>query len=178
MRHLNLLPSFLIGAVAGSRSMTPGALIAGASLMGVRTPGRPAGLGSRVGKTVALVLGLGELLGDKQPSAPDRTEPGALMARALSACMAGIALAPPGRARLGGLLAMAAAVPSAFVGLEARARCTAAVGPVKGALIEDVVVVLGGLACVVSASRMDRQAGSAVDRSGVAGQTLEHAAEP
>jgi hypothetical protein len=69
-------------------------------------------------------------------------------------------------------------VPSAFVGLKARARCTEAVGPVKGALIEDVVVVLGGLACVVSASRMDRQAGSAVDRSGVAGQTLEHAAEP
>ncbi len=156
MRHLNLLPSLVIGAVAGSRSMTPGALIAGASLMGLRTPGRPAGLGSRVGKVAALVLGLGELLGDKQPSAPDRTEPGALMARALSACMAGMALAPRGRARLGGLLAVATAVPSAFVGLKARARCTEAVGPKKSAVIEDVVVVLGGLACVVSAARINR----------------------
>ena len=156
MRHLNLLPSLMIGAVAGSRSMTPGALIAGAGLMGLRIPGRPAGLGSRVGKVAALVLGLGELLGDKQPSAPNRTEPGALMARALSACMAGMALAPRGRARLGGLLAVAAAVPSAFVGLKARARCTEAVGQVRGALIEDVVVVLGGLACVVSAARINR----------------------
>ena len=156
MRHLNLLPSLVIGAVAGSRSMTPGALIAGAGLMGLRTPGRPAGLGSRVGKVAALVLGLGELLGDKQPSAPDRTEPGALMARALSACMAGMALAPRGRARLGGLLAVATAVPSAFVGLKARARCTEAVGPKKSAVIEDVVVVLGGLACVVSAARINR----------------------
>jgi len=156
MRHLNLLPSLMIGAVAGSRSMTPGALIAGAGLMGLRTPGRPAGLGSRVGKVAALVLGLGELLGDKQPSAPNRTEPGALMARALSACMAGMALAPRGRARLGGLLAVAAAVPSAFVGLKARARCTEAVGPRKSAVIEDVVVVLGGLACVVSAARLYR----------------------
>lgn len=156
MRHLNLLPSLMIGAVAGSRSMTPGALIAGAGLMGLRTPGRPAGLGSRVGKVAALVLGLGELLGDKQPSAPNRTAPGALMARALSACMAGMALAPRGRARLGGLLAVAAAVPSAFVGLKARARCTEAVGPRKSAVIEDVVVVLGGLACVVSAARLYR----------------------
>ena len=156
MRHLNLLPSLMIGAVAGSRSMTPGALIAGAGLMGLRTPGRPAGLGSRVGKVAALVLGLGELLGDKQPAAPNRTEPGALMARALSACMAGMALAPRGRARLGGLLAVAAAVPSAFVGLKARARCTEAVGPRKSAVIEDVVVVLGGLACVVSAARLYR----------------------
>lgn len=156
MRHLNLLPSLVIGAVAGSRSMTPGALIAGAGLMGLRTPGRPAGLGSRVGKVAALVLGLGELLGDKQPSAPDRTEPGALMARALSACMAGMALAPRGRARLGGLLAVATAVPSAFIGLKARARCTEAVGPKKSAVIEDVVVVLGGLACVVIAARINR----------------------
>ena len=156
MRHLNLLPSLVIGAVAGSRSMTPGALIAGAGLMGLRTPGRPAGLGSRLGKVAALVLGLGELLGDKQPSAPDRTEPGALMARALSACMAGMALAPRGRARLGGLLAVATAVPAAFVGLKARTRCTEAVGPKKSAVIEDVVVVLGGLACVVSAARINR----------------------
>ncbi|MBU2167886.1 MAG: hypothetical protein KKF88_08620 [Alphaproteobacteria bacterium] len=156
MRHLNLLPSLAIGAVAGSRSMTPGALIAGAALTGLKTPGRPAGMGSRVGKVLALVMGLGELLGDKQPSAPDRTEPGALMARALSACMAGMALAPPGRERLGGLLAMAAAVPSAFLGLKARSRCTEAVGPVKSAVIEDVVVVLGGLACVISAARINR----------------------
>jgi len=178
MRYLNLLPSLLIGVVAGSRSMTPGALIAGTDLVGLRTPGQPPGLGSRVGKAMALVLGLGELLGDKQPSAPDRTEPGALMARALSACMAGMALAPRGRERLGGLLAVAAAMPSAFLGLQARARCTEAVGPKRSAVIEDVVVVLGGLACVVSAARINRQAGSAVDRRARAGQRLRHAAEP
>ena len=159
MRFLTLLPSLMIGAVTGSRSMTPGALIAGVGLMGMGTPGHPPGLGSRVGKAAALVLGLGELLGDKQPSAPDRTAPGALMARALSACMAGMALAPNGRARLGGMLALAAAVPSAFVGLKARARCAAAVGPVRAALIEDVVVVLGGLACVVSAARINHEPG-------------------
>lgn len=151
-----MLPSLVIGAVAGSRAMTPGALIAGAGLMGLSTPGRPAGLGSRVGKALALVMGLGELLGDKQPSAPPRTAPLALMARVLSGCMAGMALAPHGRARLGGLLAIAAAVPSAFLGLKARSRCTEAVGPVKSAVIEDVAVVLGGLACVISAARINR----------------------
>lgn len=156
MRYPDLLPSLAIGVVAGARSMTPGALIAAAGLMGLRTPGRPAGLGSRPGQLVALALGLGELLGDKQPSAPPRTRPGALIARVLSACMAGMALAPAGRARLGGVLAVTMVVPSALIGLRARTRAAKAVGPLKSALLEDGMVLLGGLACVISAARINR----------------------
>jgi uncharacterized membrane protein len=49
----------------------------------------------------ALIMGAGELFGDKMKSAPDRTVFLGLLARVMSAGIAGAALAPRGRERTG-----------------------------------------------------------------------------
>src|ERR1700712_4927456 len=103
---LGLLPSALIGAVASARSMTPMATLATARLAGRRTPGRLLLLDQPLFKFGALAMGMGELFGDKMKSAPDRTVFLGLLARVLSAGVAGAALAPRGRERSGAALAI------------------------------------------------------------------------
>ena len=73
MKTPGLLFSALIGAVASARSMTPMASLAAARLLGRRTPGQLVLLDQPVFKWGALAMGVGELLGDKMKSAPDRT---------------------------------------------------------------------------------------------------------
>lgn len=97
MRFLDLLPSVLIGAAASARSMTPMAVIAAARLGRRATPGRLVLLDRPLFRFGALAMGVGELLGDKMKSAPDRTVFLGLLARIASAGIAGGAsgLAPP-----------------------------------------------------------------------------------
>src|ERR1700754_2661278 len=102
MKTPALLPSALIGAVASARSMTPMAALAAARLAGRRTPGRLVLLDHPLFKAGALAMGVGELLGDKMKSAPDRTVALGLLARVMSAAIAGAALAPRGREKAGG----------------------------------------------------------------------------
>ena len=102
MKTLDLLPSALIGAVASARSMTPMATLATARLAGGRTPGRLLLLNYPLFKFGALAMGVGELFGDKMKSAPERTVFLGLLARVMSAGIAGSALAPRGRERAGG----------------------------------------------------------------------------
>jgi uncharacterized membrane protein len=96
MKNTSLIFSALIGAVASARSMTPMAIIAAARLLHRRTPGELALLDRPVFRTGALVMGVGELFGDKMKTAPDRTVLLGLLARVMSAGIAGAALAPPG----------------------------------------------------------------------------------
>ena len=151
MKTLELLPSVLIGAVASARSMTPMAAIAGARLAGERTPGRLALLDHPVFKFGALAMGVGELFGDKMKSAPDRTVFLGLLARIMSAGIAGAALAPRGRERTGAALAVGTAVPLAYLTLAGRKRAMARVGQTKSGLVEDVIVVAAGAAVVALA---------------------------
>src|ERR1700742_1229458 len=105
MKNSELLPSALIGAVASARSMTPMATLATARLAGERTPGRLLLLDHPLFKFGALAMGVGELFGDKMKSAPDRTVALGLLARAMSAGVAGAALAPRGREQAGAVVA-------------------------------------------------------------------------
>ncbi len=73
MTNTALIPSALIGAVASARSMTPMATIASARLAGRSTPGKLVLLDHPLFKFGALAMGIGELLGDKMKTAPDRT---------------------------------------------------------------------------------------------------------
>jgi uncharacterized membrane protein len=148
MRPLELLPSGLIGAVASARSMTPMATIATARLAGRRTPGRLVLLDHPLFKFGALAMGLGELFGDKMKSAPDRTVFLGLLARTLSAGIAGAALAPRGREGAGATVAVATAVPLAYLTLSARKRAITQVGQTRSGLIEDALVVAAGAAIV------------------------------
>lgn len=153
MKNLGLLPSVLIGAVASARSMTPMAAIAGARLAGETTPGRLVLLDLPLFRYGALAMGVGELFGDKMKSAPDRTVFLGLLARVMSAGIAGAALAPRGREKVGAALAIGTAVPLAYVGLAGRKRAMSKIGQTKSGLIEDALIVAAGAAVVAWAVR-------------------------
>lgn len=148
----NFLSSILIGAVASARSMTPMAALATARLADRGTPGRLVLLDRPLFKFGALALGVGELLGDKMKTAPDRTVFLGMLARTLSAGIAGSALAPRGREREGAVAAVATAVPLAYLTLAARKRAMARVGQTRSGLVEDALVVAAGAAIVALAT--------------------------
>jgi len=149
----NLLSSALIGAVASARSMTPMATLSMARLAGRDTPGRLALLDRPLFKYSALAMGAGELFGDKMKSAPDRTVFLGLLARVMSAGIAGAALAPRGREQAGAAVAVATAVPLAYATLAGRKQAMARIGQTRSGLIEDALVVAAGLAVVALATR-------------------------
>lgn len=151
----SLLSSVLIGAVASCRSMTPMAAIAAARVAGYLTPGRLL-LDRPLFKYGALAMGMGELLGDKMKSAPDRTVFLGLSARVASAGIAGAALAPAGKENAGAVAAVATAVPLAYLSLAARKKAIAQVGQTRSGLVEDALVVAAGAAIVYFATRAYR----------------------
>lgn len=149
----SLLSSALIGAVASARSMTPMATIAAARLADRGTPGELFLLDRSVFKYGALAMGVGELMGDKMKTAPDRTVFLGLLARVLSAGIAGAALAPRGREQAGAAVAVATAVPLAYLTLSARKEGMARIGQTRSGLIEDALIVAAGAAIVAMATR-------------------------
>ncbi|WP_432383286.1 hypothetical protein [Duganella sp. P38] len=154
----SLLSSALIGAVASARSMTPMATLATARLADRRTPGELFLLDRPLFKFGALAMGAGELLGDKMKTAPDRTVPLGLMARVASAGIAGAALAPKGSEKSGAAIAVATAVPLAYLTLAGRKRAMASIGQTRSGLIEDALIVAAGAAIVALATRRKDEA--------------------
>jgi uncharacterized membrane protein len=158
MKALDLLPSALIGAVASARSMTPMAALAAAELAHKPLPGRVFLLNRPLFKFGALAMGVGELLGDKMKTAPDRTVFLGLLARVMSAGTAGAALAPRGKEKLGAGLAVGTAVPLAHLTLSGRKKAMARIGQTKSGLIEDALIVgAGALVVGLTVSRFNRR---------------------
>jgi len=153
MNFRSFLPSVLIGAVASARSMTPMATLATARLAGRDTPGALVLLDRPLFKYGALAMGAGELYGDKMKSAPDRTVFLGLLARVMSAGIAGAALAPRGEEKTGAAVAVATAVPLAYATLAGRKKAMARIGQTKSGLIEDAFIVAAGAAIVALATR-------------------------
>lgn len=153
MKLSSLLPSALIGAVASARSMTPMATISAARLAHRHTTGKLVLLDRPLFKYGALAMGAGELLGDKMKTAPDRTVFLGLLARVASAGIAGAALAPEGREKAGAAVAVATAVPLAYLTLSGRKRAMASIGQTRSGLIEDALIVAAGAAIVALATR-------------------------
>jgi len=149
----SLVSSILIGAVASARSMTPMATLATARLADRRTPGHIFLLDRPLFKYGALAMGAGELVGDKMKTAPDRTVFLGLLARVMSAGIAGAALAPEGREKAGAAAAVATAVPLAYLTLSARKQAMARIGQTKSGLIEDVLIVAAGAAIVALSTK-------------------------
>jgi uncharacterized membrane protein len=98
-------------------------------------------------------MGAGELVGDKMKAAPDRTVFLGLLARVASAGIAGAALAPSGRESAGAAVAVATAVPLAYLTLAARKRAMASIGQTRSGLIEDALIVAAGAAIVALSTR-------------------------
>ena len=132
--------------------MTPMATLAAARLLGRRTPGRLVLLDHPAVKVGGLLMGVGELYGDKMETAPDRTVFLGLLARVMSAGIAGAALAPEGRESEGAAVAVATAVPLAYLTLAGRKKAMARIGQTPSGLIEDALVVAAGIAIVALAT--------------------------
>ena len=158
MKNNSLIFSVLIGAIASARSMTPMATIAAARFFGNRTPGHLMLLDRPLLRSGAMVMAAGELFGDKMKTAPDRTTILGLLARVMSAGIAGAALAPRGREPAGAVVAVATAVPLAYLTLAGRKRAIANIGQTRSGLIEDALVVAAGVAIVALAIRLSSKA--------------------
>jgi uncharacterized membrane protein len=99
--------------------------------------------------TVLKIMALGELIGDKLPTAPNRIIPFACAGRCLSGALAGASIfkATGGNALIGGILGGAAAVASTFGSFYLRkgvVEKTKVLDPVIGA-IEDALVISSGI---------------------------------
>jgi uncharacterized membrane protein len=135
---IGLLATFLLGFVAGLRTLTAPAVLL---LVRHRSP-------------VAYVLGVLAVLeyaGDLHPNAPARTQAVGLGARIVSGAFCGGAIAVMSHVSvlLGALLGAAGAVAGAYVGLAARSRAIAAIGRVPAALLEDAVAIVGAVLIVL-----------------------------
>jgi uncharacterized membrane protein len=150
--------AFLLGGVAGLRSMTAPAVVAWAARLGwIHLDGTPLSfLGRPAAAYILTALMIGELIGDKLPMTPSRTKPGPFIARIVTGALAGAALmAGLGqRLMLGAIVGACGAVAGTLGGYRARTRLVPALGvrDYVVALAEDVVAVGGGflLACLAA----------------------------
>jgi uncharacterized membrane protein len=142
-QEISMLRSFLIGLVAGSRAMTPLAAVSDAAERGL-LPNRNAGLawlGHPAVSAGLKLLAAGELWGDKLRSAPDRIVPAGILARLVTAGVAGAALAPRRRALEGAVLGATAAVGAAYVTFAIRQRAMRRFDQTSTGMIEDALTV-------------------------------------
>lgn len=143
-----LLRAAALGAATGSRSSAGITAVALTSRRGDRGP-LASGLGSTAGTAITGVLAVGELVADKLPSAPTRTEPPGLVPRTLLSGTSAAAVA--GRDGhepvLPALVAAGSALAAAAVGVRLRAAAASRFGSDRpGAFLEDgVAAALGWL---------------------------------
>ncbi len=152
------LLTFLIGVVAGLRSMTAPAAVSWAARLGwlhlERTP--VAFLGYAATPYILTALAIGELIADKLPSTPSRKAPMGFLGRVITAALCGAALGATDQALIGGLLiAVLGALAGTWGGYEGRTRLVRATGgnDLPVALLEDVIAIGAAISivCLVTA---------------------------
>jgi uncharacterized membrane protein len=147
--------AFALGVVAGLRSMTaPAAVAWGARLGWLHLHGTPLSfLGLSWVPYVLTVLMLAELVADKLPRTPPRTQPGPFIGRVVLGAVAGGAIAAGlGQSFLAGAIAGGlGGVAGTLGGYRARTSLVRALGvpDYVVALVEDAVAI-GGALLVVS----------------------------
>jgi uncharacterized membrane protein len=140
--------AFLIGIVAGLRSMTaPAAVSWAARFRSLRVENTRLGF-LRFGGTpyILTVLAIGELTADKLPNTPSRKAPAGFVARISSGAVCGAAIGATSEASLSGAaVGVLGAAAGTLGGYEFRARLVKAIGgnDLPIALLEDAVAVCG-----------------------------------
>ena len=147
------LLAFLIGVIAGLRSMTAPAAVSWAAHCGWLQLGGTwlEFLGHTVTVCILTVLAIGELIADKLPKTPSRKAPVGFMARILAGALSGAAIGASGGSLYGGLAAgVVGAVIGTLGGYEFRVRLVRATGgkDLRIALLEDVIAIGGGFLVV------------------------------
>ena len=140
------LAGFLIGCVAGLRTMTPVAAVSWAARLGwLHLENTPlAFLGYAAAPYILSVLAIGELINDKLPKTPSRKTPIPFAGRIAMGALCGAALGAPGGAMVAGLLAGAiGGVAGTLGGYEFRSRLVKASGgkDLPIALLEDAIAI-------------------------------------
>ena len=151
---LLLLSAFLIGCVCGLRSMTAPAVVAwGAHLGWLHLDGSwLAFFASRISLAIFSLFAVGELVADKLPFIPGRTQPGPLGVRIIfgAMCAAALAFSAAVSPILAAIFGAAGAIAGAFAGYTYRTRLAGKAPDLVLALLEDLVAVGGGLFLVSS----------------------------
>src|SRR3954469_12962902 len=147
------LLAFLIGVVAGLRSMTPPAAVSWAARLGwLHLENTPlAFLGFAATPYILSLFAIGELINDKLPKTPSRKALVPFTARIVTGAFSGAALGAPSGALAGGLLAGAVGgAAGTLAGYEFRSRLVKATGgkDLPIALVEDAIAVGGALLIV------------------------------
>jgi uncharacterized membrane protein len=148
--------TFLIGFLAGHRSLTPPAAVAWATKVGwLKVHGALAFVGEAWSVGIFTVLALGELAADKWAKIPNRTDVPPLIVRMLTGglCGACVAVSGGGTLEIGAALGAAGGVAGAFSGFHARKRLVQMLGvpDFYVAVMEDLAVVGGCLLIVMAA---------------------------
>jgi uncharacterized membrane protein len=146
--------AFLIGVIAGLRSMTAPAAVSWAARWGWLHVENTwlAFLGFAATPYVLTVLAIGELIADKLPKTPSRKAPLGFGGRIVTGALCGAALGATSQSLLGGLVAgVLGAVAGTLGGYECRVRLVKAMGgnDLPIALLEDAIAI-GGAFLIVS----------------------------
>lgn len=149
---MTALLAFLIGIVAGLRTLTAPAAVSWAAYLGwLRLGDTPlAFLGYAWTPWILTVLALGELVADQLPSTPSRKVPVQFGARIVTGALSGAAIgASSGSWTVGGIAGVLGAVVGTLGGHAARAKLASAFGKDRpAAFIEDAVAIIAAFAIV------------------------------
>ncbi len=146
--------AFLIGVIAGLRSMTAPAVVSWAARLGWLHLESTwlAFLGFAATPYILSLLAIGELIADKLPKTPSRKAPPGFVGRIVTGALCGAGLGATSQALIGGLLAgVLGAVAGTLGGYELRVRLVRAIGgnDLPIALLEDAIAI-GGAFLIVS----------------------------
>jgi uncharacterized membrane protein len=145
--------AFLIGVIAGLRSLTAPAVVSWAARIGWLHLENTwlAFLGYAFTPYILSILAIGELIADKLPKTPSRKTPMPFAARVVIGALCGAALGAPSHALIGSLLAgVLGAVAGTLGGYELRVRLVRAIGgnDLPIALLEDAIAICGAVLIV------------------------------
>ena len=145
--------AFLIGVVAGLRSMTAPAAVSWAARLGWLHLENTwlAFLGFAATPYILSVLAIGELIADKLPKTPSRKAPPGFIGRIVTGGLCGAAVAGTSQSLIAGLLAgVLGAVAGTLGGYEFRVRLVRATGgkDLPIALLEDAIAIGGAILIV------------------------------
>lgn len=148
-----LLLAFLLGATAGPRTSAPITVVTWAARLGlISVKDSPlSGLATNRAVAVTTPMAIGELVVDKLPSTPDRTQPVGVVARVASGAVSGAALAG-GRSASAALAGAAGSIVATYIGHALRTRLSRALGHDWAVAASEDLLAYGGAAMVCVAA--------------------------